>query len=272
VSLPSIIGTPAVGSEVTANQGGWSGYPSISYTYQWRRDGVNISGATSQAYTIQAADYEADLDVVVSATNTEGGPVTATSPAVTVIGVPPVNTVAPAVSGSSGLGDVLTTTDGTWTGYPASFSYAYQWRRNGNNIGGATSSTYTTPATSVSGGTANNGDVFLCYVSNNAGNVTSAGATLVVNSSAPTAPSGSVIGGPFWNNTLGERWRNQAVTWTWWGGSTQRIGNLTAPPVHGTGTISADGYLTPGVNGEGVLLVSIQRTDATDDDAFYQGF
>jgi len=143
VSLPSIMGTPAVGSEVTANQGGWSGYPSISYAYQWRRDGVNISGATAQTYTIQAADYEADLDVVVSATNTEGGPVAATSPAVTVIGVAPVNTVAPAVSGSSGLGDVLTTTNGTWTGYPASFSYAYQWRRNGSNIGGATASSYT---------------------------------------------------------------------------------------------------------------------------------
>jgi len=143
VSLPSIIGTPAVGSEVTANQGGWTGYPSISYAYQWRRDGVNISGATSQAYTIQAADYETSLTVVVSATNTEGGPVTATSPAVSVIGVAPVNTVAPVVSGSSGFGDVLTTTNGTWTGYPASFSYAYQWQRNGSNIGGATASTYT---------------------------------------------------------------------------------------------------------------------------------
>jgi hypothetical protein len=143
VSLPSIMGTPAVGAEVTASPGGWTGYPAISFTYQWRRGGVNISGATSQTYTIQAADYEADLDVVVSATNTEGGPVTATSPAVTVIGVAPVNTVAPVVSGGSGLGDVLTTTNGTWMGYPASFSYAYQWRRNGANIGGATASTYT---------------------------------------------------------------------------------------------------------------------------------
>jgi SPP1 family predicted phage head-tail adaptor len=57
--------------------------------------------------------------------------------------LPPVNAVAPVVSGGSGLGDVLTTTTGTWTGYPASFSYAYQWRRNGSNIGGATASSYT---------------------------------------------------------------------------------------------------------------------------------
>jgi hypothetical protein len=143
VSLPSIMGTPAVGAEVTASPGGWTGYPAISFTYQWRRGGVNISGATAQTYTIQAADYETSLTVVVSATNTEGGPVTATSPAVTVIGVAPVNTVAPVVSGGSGLGDVLTTTTGTWTGYPASFTYAYQWRRNGSNIGGATASSYT---------------------------------------------------------------------------------------------------------------------------------
>jgi len=35
----------------------------------------------------------------------------------------------------------LTTTNGTWNNSPT--SYAYQWQRNGANIGGATSSTYT---------------------------------------------------------------------------------------------------------------------------------
>ena len=52
----------------------------------------------------------------------------------------PVNTVAPLVSGSSYVGDVLTTTDGTWTGSPT--SYSYQWKRGATNIG-TNANTYT---------------------------------------------------------------------------------------------------------------------------------
>jgi uncharacterized delta-60 repeat protein len=54
----------------------------------------------------------------------------------------PVNTVAPVVSGTATFGQTLSTTTGTWTGNPASFSYAYQWQRSASNIGGATGVTY----------------------------------------------------------------------------------------------------------------------------------
>jgi len=53
----------------------------------------------------------------------------------------PTNTVAPAVTGTSQVGQVLTTDNGTWTGSPT--GYTYQWKRGGVSIGGATSSTYT---------------------------------------------------------------------------------------------------------------------------------
>jgi hypothetical protein len=55
----------------------------------------------------------------------------------------PVNTVAPVISGTNFyVGDVLTTTDGTWTGSP---TFTYQWynENDSENIVGATSSTYT---------------------------------------------------------------------------------------------------------------------------------
>ena len=52
----------------------------------------------------------------------------------------PVNTVLPVVSGYSYIGDLLTTTDGTWTGTPTSFSY--QWKRGVTNIG-TNANTYT---------------------------------------------------------------------------------------------------------------------------------
>ena len=65
------------------------------------------------------------------------------------------------------------------TGTPAP---TYQWRKNGANISGATSASYTTPATT----TADNGAQFSCVVSNAAGNVTSNNATLTVNVAPPT--------------------------------------------------------------------------------------
>jgi hypothetical protein len=52
----------------------------------------------------------------------------------------PVNTTAPEVSGALYVGESLTTTDGTWTGTPT--SYTYQWKRGATNIG-TNSNTYT---------------------------------------------------------------------------------------------------------------------------------
>jgi hypothetical protein len=53
----------------------------------------------------------------------------------------PINTVAPAVSGTVTVGSTLSTTNGTWTGAPAP-TFTYQWQRGVSNISGATSSTY----------------------------------------------------------------------------------------------------------------------------------
>jgi hypothetical protein len=77
-------------------------------------------------------------------------------------------------------------------GQPAVFSVmatgtaplTYQWQKNNANLSGATSSTYTTPAT-VSG---DNGAAFRVVVSNMAGSATSSSATLTVDA-APVGPS-----------------------------------------------------------------------------------
>ena len=61
---------------------------------------------------------------------------------------------------------------------------SYQWRKNGTAVAGATSSTYAMPSTTSS----DNGSQFSVVVSNTAGSVTSAAATLTV-SAAPVAPS-----------------------------------------------------------------------------------
>ena len=53
--------------------------------------------------------------------------------------LPPVNTTAPAVTGTATVGSTLSCTMGNWNYAPT--SYAYQWLRNGANIVGATAST-----------------------------------------------------------------------------------------------------------------------------------
>ena len=59
----------------------------------------------------------------------------------------PVNTVAPAITGTAQEGQTLTCSTGTWSGSP---TYTYQWKRNGSNIGSATNSTYVLVTADVS--------------------------------------------------------------------------------------------------------------------------
>ncbi len=54
--------------------------------------------------------------------------------------LPPVNTSAPAVTGTATVGSTLTTTVGNWSYVPT--SYTYQWMRGATAISGATASTY----------------------------------------------------------------------------------------------------------------------------------
>lgn len=59
----------------------------------------------------------------------------------------PVNSVAPAITGSETVAETLTADSGTWTGAPTP-TYAYQWQSSDNgttgwtNITGAKSATY----------------------------------------------------------------------------------------------------------------------------------
>lgn len=58
----------------------------------------------------------------------------------------PVNSVAPAITGTETEGETLTCSSGTWSKSP---SYTYQWKRSGVAIAAATSNTYVLTATDV---------------------------------------------------------------------------------------------------------------------------
>jgi hypothetical protein len=78
--VPAITGTPTEDQTLTSDTGTWSGTV-VSYTYQWKADGVNISGATASTYVLTASQVGANITVAVTATN-EVGSTTATSAAV----------------------------------------------------------------------------------------------------------------------------------------------------------------------------------------------
>ena len=146
---PVISGSTTLGSVLTSTTGTWSGTTPITYTYQWKRNGLSIENETNSIYTLVVADSASSITCVVTATNPYGS-ANATSNTITAgTYTAPVNTVAPAITGTAQEGQVVTCSTGTWTGTPT-ITYAYQWKRNGSNIGSATNSTYTLVTADVS--------------------------------------------------------------------------------------------------------------------------
>jgi pectin methylesterase-like acyl-CoA thioesterase len=138
---------------------------------QWRRNGVDISGQTASSYTVTSAQYPADDGAVFSLVASNACGMVTNSATLTVI-VPPTISVQP-------VSLVVTSTQSatfsvTASGVP---NPTYQWYFNNNLIGGATSSSY-----NIASATAANIGTYKVVVSNAAGSVTSASATLIVNS------------------------------------------------------------------------------------------
>jgi Ig-like domain-containing protein len=156
-------------------------------TYQWRKNGVNIAGATASSYTTPpaaAADNAAKFVAVVS---NPVGSVTSNAAILTVTsaqgnGAPQITT-QPA-SQSVPLGQTATFTVAATGAAPLT----YQWQKNGTAISGANSASYTTPATA----SADNGAKFMVVISNPAGSATSAAAVLTVTTVAPAVASSNV--------------------------------------------------------------------------------
>jgi centrosomal CEP192-like protein/HYDIN/CFA65/VesB family protein/Ig-like domain-containing protein len=140
-------------------------------TYLWKKDGAAISGATLTSYTTPAAaasDNGSSFSVIVTDSS---GNVTSNAAMLAVNASPSITTQPVSrtvIAGQAATFSVTATGTAPLT---------YQWNRGGTAIGGATSSSYTTPATT----TADNGAQFTVTVTNGAGNTASSAATLTVN-------------------------------------------------------------------------------------------
>lgn len=167
--------TSVVNGSTASFTAAFSGTPTP--TVQWYRNGVAISGATSLTYAFFATLGDTGAIFTCTATSSAGSVTTnAATLTVTAAATAPSIVTQPA-SQTVSTGDTVTMSVVAAGTSPL----AYQWTRNGIAISGATASSYAFGTT-----LGDSGATFNVVVTNAAGSVTSATATLIV--TAQVAP------------------------------------------------------------------------------------
>lgn len=154
------------------------------FTYQWRKNGKDISGATKSSYTVDAVSAAHAGTYTVVVTNAAGS-VTSDPAVVTVTVAKPTITTAPtAVTVKEGAAFSLKVA-ATGTGL------SYQWLKGGKAISGATTATY-----SVAKAATSHAGSYTVTVSNAGGSVTSVAVAVAVTVAKPkitTAPKAVTV-------------------------------------------------------------------------------
>jgi hypothetical protein len=211
---PSISGQASVGQTLSASTGSWTGSP--SFAYQWLRCssiGLNcapIEGAISSSYAPVSADAGSALVVQVTAT-TSAGSTSAESRPTAAVTAPPASVAPPTVSGNATVGETLSASPGSWSGYPTP-EYSYQWQRcdqsgaNCSAIAQANASTYTLQAADAGATVA-----VTVQATNGNGSAQASSSPSAVVTAAPASVSPPTVSG---NATEGETLSASPGTWS----------------------------------------------------------
>lgn len=142
----AISGTPQMGQDLTAKTSGWTTGSALSY--QWKRNGAVIPGATQGRYRLTPGDVNRAISVTVTGRLAGYEDASRTSAASKAVVAAALRTATPKITGTAVVGKKLQASAGTWT---TGAKLTYQWKRNGTAIRGATKSSYTLVA--ADGGT-----------------------------------------------------------------------------------------------------------------------
>jgi hypothetical protein len=130
--------TVRVGTTVVANIGElWE--PNTSASFQWRQNGLNIAGATSNTYRPTAEQLGEELTVKVTLSKSGVSSRVVTSSGVEVLGALFKKAATPTISGTASRGKTLKVSTGTWDSGTVK---AIQWLSDGEVIAGATGTSY----------------------------------------------------------------------------------------------------------------------------------
>ena len=129
---PTLSGTGKVDQTLTATPGIWDS--GVSLSYQWLRDGVAITSATTTTYALTPEDSGKQISVQLTGTKTGYATVKKTSTAIKIEAGNQTLTPTPTLSGTGKVDQTLTATPGTWDN---GVNLTYQWLRDGAAITGA---------------------------------------------------------------------------------------------------------------------------------------
>ncbi|MEI6035137.1 MAG: immunoglobulin domain-containing protein, partial [Verrucomicrobiae bacterium] len=183
-----VAGSPAITSQpsaATVNAGGNATF-SVSATgapapsYQWRKGGTDIPGATSAMLALTNVQSSDAATYSVTVSNTAGS-VTSNAAVLTVQTAPAITSQPSSTTVAVGANATFTVAA---TGNPAP---TCQWRKDGTNISGATSSSLTISSAQLS-----HAGIYSAVATNAAGSATSNNATLTVQP-PPAAPGAPVL-------------------------------------------------------------------------------
>lgn len=210
LSATSINENSTVGTTLgTASiSGSYTGTPTWSLTNS--ASGTFAIDSSTGAVTVAnntALDYETNMTLQITISVAGVSPaVSSQDVTVTVLNVieTPTNTALPTISGTAAVGSTLTISNGTWTDM-SSGTFAYQWKRSGSSIGGATAASYTLVH-------ADAGNPITCTVTatNSAGN---ASATTSATSNVTEPPSNTVAPSISGTAQVGSTLTASAGTW-----------------------------------------------------------